>query len=125
MGQCNQQFLGTNQGGIPFFTVNSVQVRETSVDLALGFRSNFPPVGYMTINIATAIPEGTTGTLPIRLTLNNNTRELVFFGGNAVTAADIEGTGVILVFHNAFNGGLQLVSALPTSEAATTENTNG
>lgn len=118
MANCNQ-INGTNVNGFPFFLANSVNVRETSVDFGLGFRSNFAPVGYMTVSIATAIPDGTTATLPIRFVLNNQVRELTYFGGDAVTAGDIVGTGVLLLFHNAFNGTLQLMSVLPPAAAAT------
>lgn len=122
MNGCNcNQFVGTNANQIPFFLANSPQVRETSVDFGLGFR-NISPAGYMTVNITTPIPEGTDATLPVRFVLNNQTRELVYFGGTAVTAGDIAGTGVLMLFHNAFTGLLQLVSVLPTAAAATQGN---
>lgn len=120
---CNN-IKGTNVRGVPYFTADTPQVRDTSVDFGLGF-GNISPVGLVTINIASAIPEGTTGTLPVRFTLNNQTRELVFFGGTAVTAADLSGTGEILVFHNAYSGRLQLISALPTAAAAATGTNQG
>jgi hypothetical protein len=69
-------------------------------------------VGYLTVNIANAIPTGTTGTLPVRFTLNGNTRALTFFGGTSVTAADLAGTGIITIFYDWYNGILQLVSPL-------------
>ena len=64
-----------------------------------------------------AIPEGTTGTLPVRFTLNGNTRALTFFGGSAVTAADLAGAGVIEVWYDWFEGTLQLTSALAPATA--------
>ena len=85
------------------------------VDFALGFRP-IDPIGDLTINIANAIPDGATGTLPVRFTLNGSTRVLTNFGGTAVTAADLVGTGIIKVFHNFYTGTLQLVSPLaPTA----------
>jgi hypothetical protein len=36
--------------------------------------------------------------------MNGNTRALTFFDGTPVTAADLVGTGVILVFNDRFNG---------------------
>lgn len=117
---CNQ-IKGTNVKDIPYFATNAPQVRDTSVDFGLGF-GNITPVGYLTVEITTAIPEGTTATLPVRFTLNNQTRELVSFGGAAVTAGDIAGTGVITLFHNAYTGLLQIVSALPTAAAAANTN---
>ena len=105
----------TNVNGVPYLRTNSVTVGTDTVDFALGFR-RIPAVGYLTVNIADAIPTGTTGTLPVRLTLNGSTRNLTFFGGTNVTAADLAGTGILTVFYDFFNGTLQLVSpAAPTA----------
>lgn len=103
--------ITTNVNGIPVLRTSNVTVGEDTVDFALGFR-RIPAMGYITINIADAIPTGTTGTLPIRFTLNGNTRNLTYFGGANVTAADLVGTGVIMVFYDFFSGLLQLVSPL-------------
>lgn len=99
----------TNYRGIPYLTTTNVTVSEENVDLALGFR-NIQPVGYFTVRLANAIPDGTTATLPVRLTLNGTTRELTYFDGTPVTVADLEGTGVFLVFNDRINGILQLMS---------------
>lgn len=107
--------ITTNVNGVLAFRTGGVTVGTDSVDFALGFR-RIPSMGYLTINISEVIPEGTTGTLPVRFTLNGNTRNLTFFGGNNVTAADIVGTGVITVFYDFFSGTLQLMSPLaPTA----------
>lgn len=103
--------VNTNTNGIPLLRTNGVTVGTDTVDFALGFR-RIPPVGYLTINVADAIPTGTTGTLPVRLTLNGNTRNLTFFGGDNVTAADLEGTGIITVYYDFYSGILQLISPL-------------
>ena len=96
-------------GNIPYLNVTNITVGTQAVDLALGFR-NIRPVGLMLVRISSAIPTGTTGTLPVTLTLNGNTRPLTFFNGTKVTVADLEGTGVLLVFNDKFNGILQLLS---------------
>lgn len=106
----------TNASGVPYLRTNSVTVGSDTVDFALGFR-RIPPVGYLTVNIADAIPTGTTGTLPVRLTLNGSTRNLTFFGGTNVTAADLTGAGIITVFMDWYNGILQLVSPLAPATA--------
>lgn len=107
--------ITTNVNGVPVLRSSGVSVSADSVDFALGFR-RIPAMGYVTVNIADAIPTGTTGTLPVRFTLNGNTRNLTFFGGSNVTAADLAGTGVITVFYDFFSGILQLVSPLaPTA----------
>ena len=101
----------TNVNGIPYLSTTNVIVSDTTVDFALGFR-RIQPVGYFTVRIQDAIPEGTTGTLPVHLTLNGTSRALTFFDGTPVTAADIAGTGIITVFNDRFNGILQMTSAL-------------
>lgn len=107
--------INTNTGGIPYLRTIGVTVGTESVDFALGLRT-IEPIGDINIHVADAIPEGTTGTLPVRFTLNGSTRTLTFFGGTAVTAADLVGTGTIKVFHNFFDGTLQLISPLaPTA----------
>lgn len=74
-------------------------------------------MGYLTINIADAIPADATGTLPVRFTLNGGTRNLTFFGGSNVTAADLAGTGTIVVFYDFYSGSLQIVSQLAPANA--------
>ncbi len=104
--------ITTNAGGVPYLTSTNVTVGTDSVDIALGWtRRQLPPVGYLTIRIADAIPTGTTATLPVTLTLNGVSRSLTLFDGTAVTVAElIGGTGVITVFNDRFNGILQLMS---------------
>ena len=104
----------TNVNGIPYLFSNGVSVTTESVDFALGFR-RIPKVGKVAIRIANAIPEGTTGTLPVQFTLNGTTRTLTFCGGEAVTAAELAGTGVIEVWYDWFNGIFQLTSVLPAT----------
>lgn len=107
--------ITTNANGTPYLKTSGVTVGTDTVDFALGFR-RIPLIGYLTVNIADAIPTGTTGTLPIRFTLNGNSRNLTFFGGTNVTAADITGTGIITVFYDWYSGTLTLVSPLaPTA----------
>lgn len=108
---CNVN-VTTNVNGIPYLSTNGISVSDESVDFALGFR-RIPKVGKVAIRIASAVPDGTTGTLPIRFTLNGTTRPLTFFGGDAVTAADLVGAGVIEAWFDWFNGIFQLTSVLP------------
>lgn len=103
MGQYN---VTTNVNGIPYLSTTNVTVTDEAVNLALGFR-RIQPVGYFTVRLTSAIPTGTTQTLPIQLTLNGTSRPLTFFDGTPVTVADITGTGVLMVFNDRFNGILQ------------------
>ena len=104
--------ITTNIQGIPYLQTTNITVSDTAVDFALGFR-RIQPVGLFTVRVANAIPTGTTETLPITLTLNGTARPLTFFGGAAVTAADLQGTGVFLVFNDRFNGILQIIQTAP------------
>ena len=108
---CNVN-VTTNVNGIPYLATNGVTVTEETVDFALGFR-RIPKIGKVAIRITNAIPDGTTGTLPVRFTLNGTTRVLTFFGGDPVTAADLAGTGVIEAWYDWFNGIFQLSTVLP------------
>lgn len=108
MGHFN---VTTNVNGVPYLSTTNVTVTDTAVDFALGFR-RMQPVGYFTVRIQDAIPEGTTGTLPVTLTLNGTARALTFFDGTPVTAANLTGTGIITVFNDRFNGILQITSVI-------------
>ncbi len=99
----------TNAGGIPYLSSTNVTVGTETVDIALGFR-RIQPVGYFTVRMAADIPTGTTGTLPVTLTLNGTTRALTLPNGTPVTAADLEAVSVFLVFNDRFNGNLVLMS---------------
>ena len=99
----------TNAGGIPYISSTNVTVGTESVDIALGFR-RIQPVGYFTVRMESQIPDGTTGTLPITLTLNGTTRALTLPNGTAVTAADLESVLVFEVFNDRFNSLLTIMS---------------
>lgn len=101
--------ITTNTGGIPYLQTSGVTVGSDSVDFSLGFR-RIPAIGFLTIKITEAIPTGTTGTLPIRFTLNGSSRNLTFFGGASVTAGDLASTGTILVWYNWYDGTLELIA---------------
>ena len=97
-------------GYIPYLGVTNVTVTATGVDLAMGDRDIYP-AGLFIVRIgSTTIPTGTTGTLPVMLTLNGKSRPLTGFNGAPVTAADLTGTGVLLVFNDKDNNILQLLS---------------
>ena len=109
--------ITTNAGGVPYLSTTNVTVGTETVDLALGWRQRpLAPVGYFTVRVANVIPEGTTTTLPVTLSLNGVTRALTLYDGTAVTVADlIGGTGVFLVFNDRFNSVLQLMSRTVTA----------
>ena len=105
---CNAN-ITIGAGGQPYLSSTNVTISTESVDIAMGFRK-IQPIGYMTIFISDVVPTGTTGTLPVTLTLNGTTRPLLLPNGDAVTAEDIIGVNVIIVFNDRFRGILALMS---------------
>ena len=101
--------ITTNAGGIPYLTSTNVTIGTETVDIALGFR-RIQPVGYMSIFVDDVIPTGTTTTLPVTLTLNGTTRDLMLPNGTAVTAEELIGVNVFTVFNDRFRGILTLMS---------------
>ena len=99
----------TNAGGIPYLSSSNVTVSTETVDIALGFRK-IQPIGHLTIFIDDAVPTGTTGTLPVTITLNGTTRALTLPNGAPVTAAELIGVNIIDVFNDRFRGILALMS---------------
>lgn len=102
-------------GGIP--AVRSLSVNVTSTEVQFDF-NNHPNVGapfrgLIVVNLAQQIPSGTTETLPIVFTSSGaNAIALTGYDGAAVTAADIKGTGIYLVWHESQTNTLQLVTSL-------------
>lgn len=99
----------TNAGGIPYFISTNTTVGTETVDIALGFR-RIQPIGYFTVFVNDVIPTGTTGTLPVTLTLNGTTRALTLPNGTPVTAAELIGVNTIQVLNDRFRGILNLMS---------------
>lgn len=106
----------TNSRGVPYLQTSNIVVSEANVDLALGFHP-IQSIGYLTVRISNPITDATTGTLPVRITLNRSTRDLTFADGTPVTAADLVGTTVIEVFNDSITGLLVLMS-LPAAPTA-------
>ena len=103
-------FQYININGIPTIEVRRVVVSDTSV--VFQFRPDFdgtPFRGILLVYLPEAIPEGTTGTLPVQFNMAGNTQTLTQSDGTEVTAADITGTGVYLVYYDRFANILQLV----------------
>lgn len=106
-------YINANIGGIPTIRSNSVTV--TSNDVRFDFTNHRnvgrPFRGIIIINLAQAIPEGTTDTLPIIFTSDgSNPVNLTTFNGENVTVANIPGTGVYLVWFESQTGTLQLLT---------------
>lgn len=89
----------------------------TATDVTFSFEShpyvNAPFNGILLVRISTAIPTGTTGTLPVFFQTGTNTRRAVTkVGGVPLTAADIPSTGYYLLFYDSNAGILEVISAV-------------
>ena len=78
-------------------------------------------MGSFFLNLRTAIPSGTTGTLPVLIGTNGDTRPLVETEGVPVTAANLVGAGIYEIHYNKYTNELYLVNGgYRPSAAATT-----
>lgn len=94
-------YINVNTKGIPALRSIGVSVTATEVQFDFNNHRNVgrPFRGLIVINLAQAIPTGTTTTLPIVFTsTGSNRQELVSYNGDPVTVADITGTGIHLVW---------------------------
>jgi hypothetical protein len=108
MARFPYQYINLN--GIPTLEVRRISVTDTSVDFQ--FRPDFdsnPFRGLLLIYVPEAIPEGTTTTLPIRLSMAGNTQVVTNTGGTPITVADFEGVGVYLVYYDRYANLLQII----------------
>ena len=105
---CNSN-ITINAGGQPYLLSTSTTISTESVNISLGFR-RIQPIGYLTVFINDVVPTGTTGTLPVTLTLNGTTRALTLPDGNPVTAEELIGVNTIQVLNDRFRGVLNLMS---------------
>lgn len=80
-------------------------------------------VGGFYINLRQAIPAGTTGTLPVLIGTNGDTRPLMSYDNKPVLVENIAGTGIYLIHYNKYTNELFLVSGgYKASTTATAEN---
>lgn len=88
------------------------------------YRRNY--VGSFYLNLRTAIPAGTTATLPVNISSNGVSLPLMATEGTPVTAGELTGAGVYEIHYNRYTNELYLVNAgyRPTTTAAATT-TNG
>lgn len=96
-------FINVNQSGIP--TVKSTAVNVTATEVQFDFNNHRnigrPFRGLIIINLAQQIPAGTSASLPIVFTASgSNNINLIGKDGSNVTVADIQGTGIYLVWHD-------------------------
>lgn len=105
--------INVNVGGIPCLRSTAVTVSTTEVRFDFNAHINVgrPFVGLVVVQLAQAIPAGTTTTLPIVFTTEGgNPANLTTYNGDNVTVADVAGTGVYLVFVDTQSGLVQLLT---------------
>lgn len=108
-------WINVNVNGIPALSSQSVTVGTSQV--AFDFKNhrtiNGPFRGILVIRLQQTIPTGTTTTLPIVFTSDGgNVQEVTTFNGDAVTVADIPGTGVYLFWYESQTNTLQMLTGI-------------
>jgi hypothetical protein len=107
--------INVNIGGIPALRSTAVTVSTTDVRFDFNSHRNVgrPFVGIIAVQLAQAIPTGTTTTLPIVFTTEGgNPATLTTYNGENVTVADIAGTGIYLVWVDSQSGVVQLLTGI-------------
>ena len=108
-------YINVNQNGITTISSNSVSVSTTAVSFDFNNHRNIGRAyrGLLIVRLAQAIPTGTTDTLPIVFTSDGgNAQNVVTFNGEAVTVADIPGTGVYLFWYESQTNTLQILTGI-------------
>lgn len=108
-------YINVNVNGIPALSSNAVTVSATQVAFDFNNHRNVgrPFRGIIVIRLAQAIPDGTTDTLPVVFTSDGgNATPLTGYNGDAVTVADIAGTGIYLVWFESQTNTLQLLTGI-------------
>lgn len=105
--------INVNVNGLPCLRSTAVTVSTTEVRFDFNSHRNVgrPFVGVVVVQLAQAIPDGTTATLPVVFTTEGgNPANLTTYDGANVTVADIAGTGIYLVWVDTQSGVAQLLT---------------
>ena len=104
-------FQYVNINGIPTIQSRSVTVSETSVDFKFNPDWDRRPFrGLILVYLSEAIPEGTTGTLPIRFSMAGTTSNVTLAGGDNWVVSDVPGVGIYLLYYDRLADTLQLLA---------------
>ena len=108
----NNPFVWVNRRGSAAVASQSVTVNTANV--VFTFRNhafvNANYRGTVFVNLRQAIPSGTTTTLPILFETNGVTQAVTKYNGDALTVADIPGTGVLQFWFERDTNTLQLMT---------------
>lgn len=111
-GITNYPFNFVNRNGIPLIESSSVTVTDDNVVFTIANRAFrwLNQKGVILFRLNQPIPDGTTGTLPIVFSSNDFTQPLTNVGNAAITAAQITGTGVYLIYYDKDANLMQLLT---------------
>jgi hypothetical protein len=100
-----------NNRGIAVLDATAVSVTTDAVTFTLvePMRNCVPVRGLVLVNLNLPIPEGTTETLPIELSLHGFKTGITLKGGNEMTVADFDGVGFYLMYYDRLNDVLQVI----------------
>lgn len=104
-----------NRGGSLLLPTSAIAVSASAITFSLPPFRAAGPFGTLFINITQPLPDGTTATLPIIFSANGSTQAATKYGGEALTAADLQGTGVYQFFYNRADNTLQLLGVVPAT----------
>lgn len=100
-----------NNRGIAVLDATAVSVTTDAVVFTLvePMRNCVPVRGLILVNLNLPIPEGTTDTLPIVLSLHGFQSNITMKGGAEMTVADFEGIGFYTMYYDRLNDVLQVI----------------
>ncbi len=101
-----------NQNGIAILDSTSVSVGTEAVTVSFSESSNrwVPTRGLVLVDLVSAIPAGTTDTLPIVFSMNGFTANVTTYNGENWTVADVAGTGFYLLYYDRWKNILQVLN---------------
>ena len=107
-------FTWVNRNGSAAIASNGVKVNTDNVVFTFKNHAfvNANYRGTIFVNLMQAIPTGTTGTLPILFETNGVTQAVTKFNGEALTVADVPGTGVVQLWFERDTNTLQLMTGI-------------
>lgn len=111
-GTTNYPFNFVNRNGIPLIESQSVTVNTDNVVITIANKSFrwLNQKGVILFRLNQPIPDGTIGTLPVVFSSNDFTQPLTNVGGTAITAAQVTGTGVYLIYYDKDANLMQLLT---------------
>lgn len=102
-----------NRGGLPVVTTTPT-VNTSNVVIALPnhiFRF-LGAKGQIVVNFSSIIPTGTTGTLPVVISVNNEQRPLTSSTGEVITVADIATTLTFSIYFDKVENVIRVLSVI-------------